>query len=108
MDYCCTICKKDFKQKSNLLSHLRRKKPCILLNTDTNASTITYINFAPKSNLIAPKSNLIAPKSNLIAPKSNLIIPKSNLIENTNKIEEDKLKCEHCNKKFKFDNHIYN
>ena len=25
MDYSCKICKKDFKQKSNLLSHNRRK-----------------------------------------------------------------------------------
>jgi hypothetical protein len=100
MDYCCTTCKKDFKQKSNLLSHLRRKKPCIVLNIDTTTSITENIIIAPKSNLIAPKSNLIAPKSNLIAPKSNLIAPKSNLIGNIDKIEEDKLKCEHCNKKF--------
>ena len=59
MDYCCKICKKDFKQKSNLVSHMRRKKPCINYEIDINTSQNKIITIAQKVNLITPENTIL-------------------------------------------------
>ena len=80
MNYCCATCKKDFKQKSNLLSHLRRKKPCLQIYSDVNISV----------NIVPPKPAKIPPKPAKIPPNPAKIPP--NII--------NKNICEHCKKIF--------
>jgi hypothetical protein len=80
MNYCCTTCKKDFKQKSNLLSHLRRKKPCLHIITDITTSIIE----SPQKTTKSPQKTTKSPQKTTKEEKEI----------------EDKLICEYCKKKY--------
>ena len=79
MKYTCLLCNKNFPQKSNYLSHQRRKNPCNTNNNDNNTSVIkTIIN------------STILPQNSTILPQNSTILP-----QNSNNLE-----CLYCHKKY--------
>jgi uncharacterized C2H2 Zn-finger protein len=83
----CDLCNKEFNQKSNYLSHINRKKSCIINNDTNNINNINY-----KCNKCNKEFNY---KTNYL---SHINRKKSCIInDNTNNII---YKCDLCNKEF--------
>ena len=83
-EYPCDLCKKIFDRKSNYISHINRKNPCV-----------------EKTNNITPNFTEILPNFTKISPNIQKVILCGEIKSSKNNKKDDKnLICEYCDKFF--------
>ena len=92
MKYNCSLCNKEFSQKSNYDVHCNRKFKCVVTNDYIYCNKIL-----PQNTAILPQNTTILPQNTTILQQNNIL---NNQIVNSNNNNTNELICKYCNKKY--------